>query len=304
MVQSKEALLLLKKYLPVEVEKDYLQIAAQFGNELNEIRIRVGKPVVVMLRSGYRVLNPLYTASSSGIAEIFERLCDYSVYSRQAELSQGFLSLPGGHRVGVCGTAARDRNGNRTVHCISSLNIRIAHECIGCSEDIVKALFSDGIMGILLVGPPCSGKTTLLRDIGLKLSSQPFMRKVVLVDERAEMAAMYRGEPQNTLGMFCDVLSEYPKGEGMLMAVRTLAPDVIICDEIGGNDEADAIIEGLNSGVSVIASIHAGTPEELYHRPVFHRLKAAGAFEKIAFLKGGSCRGVLENIIEVKNLVI
>ena len=88
------------------------------------------------------------------------------------------------------------------------------------------------------------------------------------------------------------------------MAVRTLAPDVIICDEIGGNTEADAICEGLNAGVSVIASIHARTPDELYHRLIFHRLKETGAFEKIAFLKGGSCRGVLENIIEVKNLVI
>ena len=120
------------------------------------------------------------------------------------------------------------------------------------------------------------------------------------MDERGEIAAVHRGEPQNTVGDFCDVLNGYPKGEGIMNAVRTLAPDIIICDEIGGDREAEAICEGLNAGVTIISTIHACNVNELYRRKPFQKLLKTDAFEKIAFLKGGS-RGVLGEIIKVSN---
>lgn len=292
----------LSKYMPNEILAEIENLSDKIKSEANELRFRVGKPAVIMTSEGYQVISKDKRLSQQVINDIFERLCDYSVYSHQAELSQGFITLPGGHRAGICGTAAMDKNGNRTIKYISSINIRIASEYIGCANEIFKQLFADKIDGVLIAGPPCSGKTTVLRDIAVSLSSGNYMKKVVIIDERGEIAAMYRGNPQNTIGMFCDVLNGYPKGEGILIALRTLAPDVIICDEIGGKEDAEAIFEGVNAGVSIIASIHACNADELYRRKSCKLLLSTEAFKKVAFLKGGSHRGELDNIIEVKEI--
>ena len=121
-----------------------------------------------------------------------------------SELARGFVTLPGGHRAGICGEAALDKSGSRTVRYISSVNLRVASEHIGCSREITAALFHDGLCGALIAGPPCSGKTTLLRDMARLLSSEPYGKKVAVVDERGEMAAMYRGEPRNRIGTFSE----------------------------------------------------------------------------------------------------
>lgn len=286
-------------YFPRAIQDEAAKVIALHGMAINEFRLRVGRPAVALLYRGKNVLVGDKPVTSDMLHETLEKMCDYSVYSRQNELAQGFLTLPGGHRVGVCGEASFDKCGNRVIKYISSLNIRIASEHIGCSEKLMTALYPDKVVGTLLVGPPCSGKTTLLKDFALKLSSPPFSHTTVLIDERNELAAMYRGIPQSTLGACCDVLSGYPKAEGILLALRTLSPEIIVCDEIGGRGEAKAVCDVLNAGVVMIASAHACNADELYRREPVRKLLHSGAFEKIALLKAGFSRCELDRIIEV-----
>ncbi len=289
----------LMSYITSRIANQLLQLPDIVKLSTNEIRIRCGKPVVIMTAEGYKLPCKNLILSQNDISDTFQKLCDYSVYSYQSELAQGFITLPGGHRVGICGTAALDKNGCRTIKYISSINIRVASEYIGCANKLTEQLFSERICGTLIAGPPCCGKTTILRDIALNLSSQESMKKVVIIDERGEIAAMYRGIPQNTVGLSCDILNGYPKGEGILIALRTLAPDVIICDEVGNEDDANALCEGVNAGVSIISSIHACNVNELYNRKSCKRLLETGAFKKIVFLKGEMHRGQVDSIVEV-----
>ena len=286
--------------LPQTIQKEFIRTLAEYGNVLNELRLRVGRPAVAMLSEGFRTICPNTPISAEMINEAFEKICRYSVYSHQNELSRGYITLPGGHRVGVCGEAATDKNGLRTIKYISSVNIRMASQHIGCAEEVFRALYTDRICGTLIAGPPCSGKTTLLRDIALKLSSPPSCKKAVLIDERNELAAMYRGIPQNTLGEFCDVLTAYPKGEGILNAVRTMSPDVIVCDELGDKSDISAVCDVINTGIVMISSVHACNVDELYKRNATKLLLNSGAFEKIVLLKGGDSRCEMESISEVR----
>ena len=286
-------------YLPDGLMTEASKLLHEFGNRVNEIRLRTGRPAVVMLADGYQFMRRGKPVNADEITLCFEKICGYSVYSHQNELVKGFVTLPGGHRVGICGTACLDKSGNRTVKNISSLNIRIASEHIGCSNGIFERLFAEEISGILIAGPPCSGKTSLLKDFALKLSSAPYYRKTVLVDERDELAAMYRGAPCNTLGEFCDVLSGYPKGEGILNAVRALSPDIIICDEIGDREDAEAVCDVINAGIVMITTVHACNVDELYRREPVRKLLQSGTFRKIVLLKGGSARCEAERIMDI-----
>ncbi len=289
----------ITRYLPDDLTLQARNLLNEFGNQVNEIRLRVGRPAVAMLTDRHILINKDRLITAEDINACLEKLCDYSVYSHQNEISQGFITLPGGHRVGICGTACKDKSGCRTVKYISSLNIRIAGEHIGCSDGIFERVFKGRISGVLVAGPPCSGKTTLLKDFALKLSSAPYYKKTVLVDERDELAAMYRGVPCNAVGEFCDVLSGYPKAEGIINAVRTLSPDIIICDEIGDREDADAVCDVINSGVVIISSAHACNVDELYRRASIRKLLKSGVFEKIVLLKPGSARCEADSIIEV-----
>ncbi len=287
------------QYLPDFMQPETRDLIRQVGNQLNEIRLRIGRPAVAMLVSGHRTICVNHPVTTEELAACFEKICEYSVFSHQAELSQGFITLPGGNRVGICGTACLDKAGNRTVRFISSLNIRMAGDFVGCSAQLIPALFADKLCGTLIAGPPCSGKTTLLKDFALKLSSAPFFKKTVIVDERDELSAMHRGVPCHTIGDFCDVLSGYPKAEGILNAVRTLSPDIIVCDEIGGVEEASAVRDVVNAGIVMISSVHACNVDELYKRETVRILLKSGVFEKIVLLKSGSARCVPEGIYEV-----
>ena len=290
------------KFLPDGLMREAEEVFHKFGGQINEIRLRVGRPAVVMLTDQIIFLRNNTPLTTDEIQNSFEKICGYSVYSHQNELSNGFITLPGGHRVGICGSACMDKSSNRTIKYISSLNIRVAVEHVGCSEEIFSRVFADKISGVLVAGPPCSGKTSIIKDFALKLSSAPYYKKTVLVDERNELAAMYRGTPCNRIGDFCDVLSGYPKGEGIINAVRTLSPDIIVCDEIGDKEDADAVCEVINSGIVIISTVHACNVNELYMREPIKKLLKSGAFEKIVLLKGGSARCQAESIIsDVKN---
>lgn len=264
---------------------------------IQEIRIRINKNLSVVCPDSIYFIShdgkisskeTLLYAVPSDIADIIKIICSYSVYSYQNQIKNGFITLKGGHRAGICGTAVTNGTEISNIRDISSINIRIAKEIKGCSEKILEKITFNP-KGTLIAGPPSSGKTTILRDIARNLSDMKNGRtkKVSVIDERGEIAAVYRGIPQVDIGM-CDVLSGYPKGIGILQAVRVLSPDIVICDEIGLVSEISAVEEGLNAGAEIIASVHSGDINNLLKRKQIKSLLSIGAFQNIILLNDKS----------------
>lgn len=283
----------LRKYLCL--------LPTDMKEQAQEIRLRVNQPVCICCTGGVYFLNRNgrpscrpepdgMRATREDIDETFRGICSYSVYSHQNEIKNGFITLSGGHRVGLCGTAVTTAGSVGGLRDISSVNIRIARQVYGCASAVLQAVGKSLWEGVLIAGAPSSGKTTILRDMARQISSGMCgnVRKVAVVDERGELAGTYRGIPQNDLGPCCDVLDGYPKGEGILQAIRSLSPEFIICDELGGLADVEAAAQGLNAGVGMISSVHAGSVRELLRRQQAVSLLRTGAFGYIVLLEG--CR--------------
>lgn len=236
------------------------------GADIAEIRLRAGRCAAAVTVSG-KIIPCSAPFSEKDIADCFAELCRYSVHSYSREIAEGFITLDGGHRVGLCGTAVMSGGAVVSVKDISSLNIRIAREVRGCAEELYGRFFEGGLCSLLLAGRPMSGKTTLLRDLSRMLGEK---YRVALIDSRNELSASVRGLPTLDVGENTDVLCGYTKPAGIMTALRSLSPDVIICDEIG--DDYDAVEQCLFCGVKVIAAAHAGSLSELSRRRGTDRL--------------------------------
>ena len=256
---------------------------------VQEIRLRTGRPLALTDGSSalfidgsgrvlYSMSEKAFIVTRRHVYDTFRRLCGYSVYSYQEEIRNGFITVKGGHRVGLCGTASVKDGRITAVSDISSLNIRISRQITGCADELIKRLCPLS-SGVLIAGAPSSGKTTLLRDLARSLSVGRGCRimRTVVIDERGELSGTYQGTPYNDLGL-CDILNGYPKGEGIMHAVRALSPQVIVCDELGGRDDCRAAAQGFNAGAVIAATIHAGSLDELYRRPQARELLGTGAF--------------------------
>lgn len=294
------------KALPPDVKK-----------QAQEIRLRVNRPVTVCCPKGIYfvkeggglgciVASGCISANRSDLDETFRTLCSYSVYSHENEIKNGYITLRGGHRAGICGTAVYQNGTVSGMKDISSVNIRVAREIPGSADILLNQLKDTLTGGLLLAGPPSSGKTTILRDIARQLSSgiRGNIRKVAVIDERGEIAGSYQGIPQNDVGICCDVLDGYPKAEGIMLAVRSLSPQYIICDELGSEKETRAVEQSLNAGVCVIASIHAGDLSELLRRRQAVALLETGAFAAAAVLNGSSEPGNIAGIYRAGDLLV
>lgn len=263
---------------------------------VHEIRIRSDKPVALsdgsttmfVSNNGrilYSMSENVFKASQKNIADTFRSICNYSVYSYRNEIKNGYITIRGGHRVGLCGTAVIKDGEISSINDISSLNIRIARQIFGVSESLISRLYPfEG--GILIAGAPSTGKTTMLRDLAYRLSMGMGCRimRTALIDERGELSGMYCGTAYNDIGL-CDVLNGYPKGEGIMQAIRALSPQVIICDEVGTNEDVVSIAQGFNAGALIISTIHARSYDELMRRTQTEKLLETGAFRTVVILE-------------------
>lgn len=233
------------------------------------------------------------------IREAFASLCEYSVHTYRKDICEGFITIEGGIRVGICGTAVYDGNRIINIKDISALNIRIAREIKGASDPIFAKIQSYSPIKLLIVGPPCSGKTTLLRDIARVLGNKGI--NTCIVDERMELAGIYRGTAAFDVGDCTTALNGFMKKDGIIRAVRSMAPEVIICDEFGGTEDIEASLYAMKSGVCIIASMHCSGPEELLTKKEFTCFKDNGIFEWIVFLSGV---GKIEQTVKVSDLTL
>jgi len=269
-----------------------------------EIRIRAGRPIQLRFAKGERMLSGgggRAPVSGSDCEAILSSFAEHSPYACEYELSQGFLTLRGGYRVGICGKTVRDGAGFLRFEQVSGFCIRIAREIIGASRPLFpRILGADGrVCSALLVSAPGCGKTTILRDAARALSSGDYGAQacsVGIVDARYELGGGADGTVRFDLGLRTDVLFGTTRAEGMRMMVRNLSPDVIVTDEIGTRADADAVYEAINSGAAVLASAHASGRETLERRKVLRDLIAEGAFERIVLLGRSAGTGTVERI--------
>lgn len=265
---------------------------------LEEIRLRAGQPLCVCRGRGEEYLTPsgrisgdwreAYAVTAADIRETLEFVSHYSLYAFEEELRQGFITIPGGHRVGLAGKAVVQGGEIRGLKYISFLNIRLAHQVPGCADGVLPFLWKgDRFCHTLIVSPPRLGKTTLLRDIIRQVSDGGVHppQTVGVVDERSELGACYQGVPQNDLGPRTDVLDCCPKDQGMMMLVRSMAPQVVAVDEIGSAGDVEAVGYIQSCGCALAATVHGASLEDIYSKPALGRLVEEGVFERYILLE-------------------
>ncbi len=287
-------------------------LAQKLSSTAQEIRLRVNRPLAIVCKDvtyyltvqGGLVSTPLLDATlcvkRSDIVDTFNNICNYSVYSHQNEIINGFVTMNGGHRAGLSGTAVQSDGKIKNIRDISSINIRIAREYIGCAKKLDKEIGDIGKGGVLLCGAPCSGKTTVLRDYARLLSVEKSLN-IALIDERGELASTSSGIFQNDIG-FCDVYDGYKKSDAMLHAIRSMAPDIIVCDEIGSEDDVRSVEQAVNCGVIIVASVHASSVDELSRKHNIMKLFALSAFSKAVFLSGKNTPGEITDIFDAGDI--
>ncbi len=255
--------------LPKEIGEKLLLISYE---NLQEIRMRVNRPVMLYYsdrksylgNSGECERDMGIIPSYYDIENIVTCFCENSVYAYTQNIKEGFITLSGGHRVGLGGRAVRKGVQMSNLCDFSSVNIRIAREYIGCADVCIESLTENKkILNTLIVAPPNTGKTTLLRDISRKLS---YNYKVTIIDERQEIAAVRCGEAQFDIGLETDVLTGFSKGDGITHALRSLSPDVIVCDEIGTEEDILSVKSILKGGCKIITTMHGYSIEEIKHK--------------------------------------
>ncbi len=276
-------------YLPALVTKTVADLSEYVLETLQEIRIKVKCPLLLYYGGNRHICSDV-VVDFPEIEQAFRKICASSAYTHRNEICSGFVTLPGGHRVGIMGTAVLGEGGKvEGIRDIYGLCFRIARDfSLPLSELTARIYDGNQVKNLLLIGPPCSGKTTVLRSLARNISQ---MLQVCVVDEREELFPISRPVPVG-----CDVLRGYPKAVGIQQGLRTLSPRIILCDEIGTVEEVRAMMDGLRSGVSIIVSAHAYTVDEVFQRPPVRELFLSGGIDLVALLS----RETLGTVSEIK----
>lgn len=277
-------------------------------NLLEEIRIRVNRPILLKIGKEERKIE--YIISGEEILETLQHICDNSIYSYQNQICNGYITMQGGHRVGITGNSVMKDGKISNINYISSLNFRIAKQVLGASSKIIKYVINqeeNSIYNTLIVSPPGVGKTTILRDLIRKLSNgiEQINYKglnIGVVDERGEIAAMYRGVPQNDIGIRTDVLDNVTKALGLSMLIRSMSPKVIVADEIGNKAEIEPIMQSICSGIKGIFTAHGSSIEDIKLNPTIKELIDNGAFERIIFLSDKKEKGEVDKVYSLNKM--
>ncbi len=290
---------------PEGIRDRWREVAGQ-AEDLQEIRLRAGMPTAVWIANresfvdlqGRIVDRPEKAARSSAdeLEELLKHLCRYSVYAFADEIRQGFLTVQGGHRAGLSGQVILDQDGRiKNMKYIRYLNIRIAHEVKGVSDKTLPFLYNQGeVLNTLIISPPGCGKTTMLRDLVRNISGGTAYgrgRNVGLVDERSEIAGSYLGIPQNDIGIRTDVMDACPKREGMMMLIRSMAPDVLAVDELGNAEDVEAMHRAVRCGCKMLATIHSYSLEEVSRKSYMRTVMEERLFDRYLLLgkKNNKC---------------
>ena len=283
-------------------------------HRLEEIRLRVERPVMIVVGGEDAFLGPeglscsphkVYRLTKEELDRVVQLLTKGALYALEEELRNGYITLPGGHRVGLVGQAVMENGRLRTIKHIAGINLRLSRQVIGAADRVLPILIEEKeVCQTLIISPPVCGKTTLLRDLARQLSwGVPSLglpgRQVAIADERSEIAGCYRGIPQLDVGPRTDVLDGCPKAEGMMILLRSMSPQVLITDEIGRPEDGAALAEAANCGVTVIATAHGRNLEELHRRPLMAALLAEGHFRRVVVLSRRQGVGTVEQIISL-----
>lgn len=282
---------------------------------LEEIRLRIGHPIECLWRGQSMFLTPKgelsrwlsagYRFTAEDGVKMLNVISNHSLYTLEEELRRGYVTLPGGHRVGISGKVVLEKGDVKGIRDISSFNVRIAREVIGAANSVMPLLWNPGrqeIYHTLIVSPPQCGKTTLIRDIARQVSygNSPLPRgyKVGIVDERSEIAGCVRGVPQKDVGPRTDVLDSCPKAEGMMMLIRSMSPEVLVVDEIGGEKDTQALLESVHAGVKVITTAHGWDYRDVMHRPSLATLLSRWTFERVVILSRERGPGTIKAVLD------
>lgn len=275
--------------LPGRLSPMALDIPGDSMAKVEEIRLRVGRPLHLALPGGEIPIQQTRVIRED-LEYIIDRATEFSRYTAIEMLRCGFVTAEGGYRIGICGTVLPSGDSSKGIRDISSVAIRIPRVKVDVARPILPRLMRGGdVVSTLIISPPGGGKTTFLRDLVRLISdgselSEPM--RVSLVDERGEIAAVYRGYPQLDVGSQTDVMDACPKALAIPMLLRAMTPQVIAVDEIALQSDVDALCAASNCGVGLLATAHASCVKELAERPVLSQLLEQGIFERVVVVTG------------------
>lgn len=297
--------------------KNIRTILGQMSGDLDyvqEIRMRVNAPLFIIYKNQEYSVDLQgqlkkdekegYTVTRADVEETLECAARYSLYAYEEELKQGYITVAGGHRIGVAGRVVLNQTAIKTIRPAASLNIRFAHQVKGCADGLLPYLYDGGtgeFYHTLFISPPRCGKTTLLRDVVRQVSDGSTAhpgRNVGVADERSEIGACFQGIAQNDIGSRTDILDGCPKADGMMMLIRSMAPSVVAVDEIGGPNDMEALTYVMNCGCKLLATVHGTTMEDVSKKPGLSTLFLEHVFERYVILSGRKGPGTIEDICD------
>lgn len=309
----------LLRIFSVQLRNVLSRLNLNFGN-LQEIRLRINTPLMVIYENReyfvsmkYELTNHIqdaYMITKNEIRETMEYISNYSLYAFEDEIRQGFITIQGGHRVGIAGKVILEDNRIKSIKHISFINVRLSHQVKGCADLVVPYIASEdkkNIFHTLIISPPRCGKTTLLRDVIRHLSNGEGVAEgitVGVVDERSEIAACYMGIPQNELGIRTDILDCCPKADGMMMLIRSMSPQIIAVDEIGSREDIEAIEYVINCGCKLIATVHGSSIDDIKNKPILGRLVREKIFERYIVMDNRKSIGLVEEIYDARGTLL